>query len=326
MLLMNSNNGLLRALLEAAPATTQPSFVVGGITYADTTTTPYANDGAMSGVSLVTLGATPSSGEYREITSFTIYNEDTASVTVQIKKVSDAGTMILGRFTLPVGATLSYAKKVGFRTIRSDGSIVRTRSAGLMQNLTSYYHVNNSSGISSCYASGQSCATALGTVTVVTNTFYARPFQAPYRKSPTVDQIGAWVTTGVAATGIRLGIYSMAQANGDFTPGNLLYGSADIPTTGSASKAIASPNLVLTPGQLYWAVLWANGGPTVRSVPVAASLPLGKDDSLSGTTVLINLLGTPNNGLTYGSLPAVFPPGPGLSATAGPAIFIRYSA
>ena len=67
MLLLDATTKSVEAVLEAAPAANQPSFMLGGVDYSSGALTPYSNDGALSGVTPVTLAAAPGSGVRRQM-------------------------------------------------------------------------------------------------------------------------------------------------------------------------------------------------------------------------------------------------------------------
>ena len=323
MLLLDATTKSVEAVLEAAPAANQPSFMLGGVDYSSGALTPYSNDGALSGVTPVTLAAAPGSGVRREMRSLIINNRDTAAVNLLIRLNNNSTIRKVGRFTLPVDSSLTFSKKDGFRMLRPTGFIQRTGSAGIIRDLTTYLHVTGQASIAANYPAGCVNGIALSTLALVANTFYARPFIAPYRKSPTIDRVGVYVTTGAASSNIRIGIYSTNPASCDISPATLLWDSGDLATATSSQAVTATPNLVLVPGQMYWAVIFSSGIPTLRAF-AANAVAFGIADSLNSSGNYNGFLGTAT-GLSYGALPTQFP-SVAANTSASPIVFVRYSA
>lgn len=97
----------------------------------------------------------------------------------------------------------------------------------------------------------------------------------PFRpgKTITVDNMVIDVTTAVAASQARIGIYS-SLASG--LPGALLTGQGtllDCASTGSKASAIAG-GLLLQAGTLYWLAVHGSSTQTFRALPIGALMPL----------------------------------------------------
>jgi hypothetical protein len=163
--------------------------------------------------------------------------------------------------------------------------------------------------------------TGLGTVALAANNLFAAPFVAPPR-SAMIDRLAVYVTTGVASSTVRLGIYD-ATSESNLYPNNLLWDSGALATATTNAIAGGTPNLTLTPGRLYWAALNSSSNPTVRAVAVGGACPIfGIADALSATALQICLSGT----RTYAALPSTFTASIAAGATAFPAFFLRFSA
>ena len=74
--------------------------------------TPGANDGSLNGTTPVTLVAAPESGVARTVRLLSIYNADTASVTVSVRYTNGANHRLLAKVTLGVGETFVYEEAV----------------------------------------------------------------------------------------------------------------------------------------------------------------------------------------------------------------------
>ena len=66
-----------------------------------------ANDGALNGTTEVTIVAAPASSTRRVVTTITIYNKDTAAVTVELRYKASS-TRIMAKPTLQVGDTFIF--------------------------------------------------------------------------------------------------------------------------------------------------------------------------------------------------------------------------
>jgi len=67
-----------------------------------------SNDGTLNGTSEVTLVAAPGANTTRTLAYLSIFNADTAAVTVTIKFANDAARRVLVKATLAVGQSLPY--------------------------------------------------------------------------------------------------------------------------------------------------------------------------------------------------------------------------
>jgi len=324
MVIIDGASKSITAVLSAAPATTNPNFVVSGVTYTSTATTGYHNDGALNGTTPVTLFAAPGSSTYREIKSIFIYNADTAAVTLTIRFSSSGGDRIIDVFEVPVQASLIWSRDNGFRLI-SNGRIKRKIAAPVTRDLTTFYHVNNNAGISANYAAAGTAASILTDGICAANTFYARSFVAPYRKNPVLDRVGLYVTSGVASSNARIGIYANSRSISTHYPAELLFDSGDLSAATSNTERTAAPNLTLTPGEVYWAIIFASDAFRLRaSAAPFRPFPLVTDTLNSSTPP--NLLSGSVTGLTYGAFPAIFPSGVSGSVSTLCIVFLRYSA
>lgn len=126
------------------------------------------------------------------------------------------------------------------------------------------------------------------------NTLRAFPLYVP--RAVTLDQIAAEVTTAVASSEMRLGIYNKGV---NLYPGSLLLDAGAVATTSTEIKAI-SIGQALSPG-LYWVVAVASAAISLRGMGSFVG-PMG---------LLSTNLGTPNCGwtvaFTYAALPDPFP-------------------
>jgi hypothetical protein len=95
----------LQAALAGAITTTNPTFVTNYADNLGSGITEGATDGALNGVTDVTIVPAPSGSNRRIIKNITIFNGDTAAVTVLIKYDNNATQRTLVKVTLAVGDT-----------------------------------------------------------------------------------------------------------------------------------------------------------------------------------------------------------------------------
>ena len=106
LFVLDSTTKTLKVNLTAAPAAANPEFTVA---YADSNGTIFtegSTDGVLNGTTDVTLVSAPPSGYRRIIKSMSIYNKDTASVTVNLKYDNNGTQRIAQR--IPLATTETY--------------------------------------------------------------------------------------------------------------------------------------------------------------------------------------------------------------------------
>lgn len=144
-------------------------------------------------------------------------------------------------------------------------------------------HIGTSIGAVDYIANCQNM-TALTTSTYTTGTLYAVPFIAPHRGA-TLSRIAAEVSTLLAASNIRLGLYSN-KSQVSMYPNALLEDSGNLSSASTGVKTYAVTR-VLTPGEIYWLTLNVSSSATLalRTVAVAGCTHfLGM--ATAGTTAL----------------------------------------
>lgn len=83
--------------------------------------------GSLSGATAVTIAGAPSQGQ-RKIDAVSIYNADTAAVTVTVKKVISGTGYTFAKATIPVGGVLSVSEQ-GVKVTDAEGQLL-TAAAG----------------------------------------------------------------------------------------------------------------------------------------------------------------------------------------------------
>ena len=108
-LILDSTSASIQVAMSGAAATTNPTYTVA---YADnngSTFTEGANRGALNGSTDVTVVANPSSGYRRVVKDITIYNGDTAAVTIFIKYDVSATQRTVAKLVLAVGDSWNFS-------------------------------------------------------------------------------------------------------------------------------------------------------------------------------------------------------------------------
>lgn len=102
-LVLDSTSKTIKVVMSGAAATTNPDFVSTWAENNGTLFTEGSTDGALNGTTAVTLVAAPSSGYRRVVKAITIYNRDTAAITITLS-LDNGGTLRqFAKVTLQVG-------------------------------------------------------------------------------------------------------------------------------------------------------------------------------------------------------------------------------
>lgn len=127
MIVLGGTTEVLRARLAAAPVANQPTFVFA---YGDDNGSPVLGNarGVMTGTTDVEVVGSPTDGVQRAVHSGSIYNTDTAYVTVTVEHYDGSSAYSLTKVTLPAGSTLELANG-GWRVIDSYGAAPVSRPA-----------------------------------------------------------------------------------------------------------------------------------------------------------------------------------------------------
>lgn len=107
-LILDSTGASIQVAMSTSAATTNPTYTAS---YADnngTTFTEGANRGALAGSTDVTVVGNPSSGYRRVVKDITIYNGDSAAVTIFIKYDVSATQRTIAKIVLAVGDTWNF--------------------------------------------------------------------------------------------------------------------------------------------------------------------------------------------------------------------------
>jgi len=105
ILVLDATTDSIVVAMTNAAATTNPDFTSG---FADNTGSAFtegSNDGALNGTTSVTLVASPAAATRRVVKNITIFNKDTAAVTVTVSYNANGTLRNIAKVTLAVGDT-----------------------------------------------------------------------------------------------------------------------------------------------------------------------------------------------------------------------------
>jgi hypothetical protein len=177
-----------------------------------------------------------------------------------------ASARLLGRTTASTGAPEEIT--VGSGLSLSAGTLTATGGGGGEYSFAGY-------------ATGNWIQPAVGTVGAGTanavNTVYLYPFEV--RRSITVNELGARVTSAMASSNFQLAIYASSSGLPTGTP-LASTGNLSGTTLGTVSGSVTAFNL--TAGNLYWAAFNCDVGVTMQQLFAANSYPA----SVIGTSSL----------------------------------------
>lgn len=121
MIILDSTSQSL-TLVTTAPATTQVDWDVSYVDVTTTTYTPTGTNGVGTGSSPVTIVPAPSSSHQIQIKKITVYNADSANITITIQKLVTATNYVLCKVTIAPNETLQYVDGYGFSAIDNESS------------------------------------------------------------------------------------------------------------------------------------------------------------------------------------------------------------
>jgi hypothetical protein len=163
-LVLDSTTKTIKVNMSGAAATTNPDYIVS---YADnngTTFTEGALDGALNGVTDVSVVTAPASSTRRIIKKIFIENKDTAAVTVTIKYDNNATQRTIAKVTLNVGDTWSTDG-----TYDTNGALKQTLGTVNLASVTGTLPIANG-GTGATTLAGASITTYTGTETLTNKT------------------------------------------------------------------------------------------------------------------------------------------------------------
>ena len=188
ILILNATTKTIVAALSGAITTTNPVFTAAFADNNGSTFTESASDGALNGVTSVTLISAPAASTQRVIKSITIQNADTAAVTVTLSYNNNATLRTIVKVTLAVGETWT-----------TDGTFDTT--GALKQTLGT---VNLATGVTGTLAvanGGTGVTTSTGTGNVVLST--SPTFTTPALGTPASGNLSSCTADGTDQVGFK---------------------------------------------------------------------------------------------------------------------------
>jgi len=173
MLILDATNKSITCAIDAAPATTNPDYIVSYADITTTTFTPGAADGALNGTTPVTIVGSPASSTQRQVKYISISNRDTINHTITVNYVDGASTRQMLSWFLSVGDTLIYSEKGWFIT----NSVGAEKTSSVLVRPSSYLNsVCDAANITTAvtFTSGTSFAVYLGTAAFVSSSVTVR--------------------------------------------------------------------------------------------------------------------------------------------------------
>ena len=188
ILILNATTKTIVAALSGAITTTNPVFTAAFADNNGSTFTESASDGALNGVTSVTLVSAPAASTQRVIKSITIQNADTAAVTVTLSYNNNATLRTIVKVTLAVGDTWTTDG-----TFDTNGSLKQTIGT-----------VNLSTGVTGTLAvanGGTGVTTSTGTGNVVLST--SPTFTTPALGTPASGNLSSCTADGTDQVGFK---------------------------------------------------------------------------------------------------------------------------
>ena len=293
MLILDSTSKSIQAVLSGTPTTTNPGFITAYSDNTGSTFTEAASDGALNGVTTVTLVAAPAASTRRIIKSIYIENCDTAAVTVTVYYNNASTLRVLAKVTLAVGDTWSTDG-----TFDTYGALKSTVGIVNLANVTGVLPTTNGGTGQSSYTAGDTTyyasGTALTKLTIGTNGFLMTSTgSAPQWSNPTGVTVGA-ATTATNVTGGATG--SLVYQSASSTTTTLGLGTTNYVLTAGASAPQYVAQSTLTVGAATTAVTatnLANGGTNYVPYQSASGTTAFLAPGTSGYVLTSNGAGTP---------------------------------
>ena len=189
ILILDATTKTIVAALSGAITTTNPVFTAAFADNDGSTFTESASDGALNGVTSVTLISAPAASTQRVIKSITIQNADTAAVTVTLSYNNNATLRTIVKVTLAVGDTWTTDG-----TFDTNGSLKQTIGT-----------VNLSTGVTGTLAvanGGTGVTTSTGTGNVVLST--SPTFTTPALGTPASGTLSSCTVDGTNSVGFLI--------------------------------------------------------------------------------------------------------------------------
>ncbi len=123
MIILDTTSRSLQAVLNGAAATTNPVYVCSFVDITSTAFVPGTKDGSLNGGTAVTIMASPAASTQRQLKYFSLFNGDTAPVTVTFMYNDSSTLNNIFATALPVGYRIEYTGENGFKVYDVNGNL-----------------------------------------------------------------------------------------------------------------------------------------------------------------------------------------------------------
>ncbi len=128
MFILSDTNDSLEVLLSSVVATNQSPIYAAYADHTASSFTPGQNNTATNSTTAVTAVSAPAASTQRQVKYLSVYNADTAAITVTVRLNDNATTRIIGKWTLQIGETLEFVDGYGFKVLNTNGAIKQARA------------------------------------------------------------------------------------------------------------------------------------------------------------------------------------------------------
>jgi len=252
ILVLDATTDSIVVAMAGAAATTNPDFTSG---FADNTGSAFtegSNDGALNGTTSVTLVASPAAATRRVVKNITIFNKDTAAVTVTVSYNANGTLRDIAKVTLAVGdtwtlegaydATGSLKQTLGTVSLTSGvtGTLPVANGGSGATTLTGVLKGNGTSAFTAATAGTDFVAPSTATTFTAAQTFNG------------TSSVLAQVLTNAAETTTISAIAATGTINYDVTTQSVLYYTSNASanwTVNFRGSSGTSLNTLLSTGQ-----------------------------------------------------------------------------